>query len=330
MSYLRLRLSAATALLLFNTSCGSGDGGSTSMPVAVTPSPTPTPSATPTPTFTYGTFDLEANRSLVGQLATVRTTVRYVSDTSPFYAIESQDAELRPARYAAEWDYQANRSIFVRLPSETVALTATDVSGSEASSNVTGVQWRRPRVGSTRGDAAAFARLAPYEYLYFVSHEADEDVRTPGTASAFRQTFQYGLVGERTRDGDAPTAGTTTYAATISTSAVARNGGSGFASADAPTFAITVDHATGQVVARFNAYQPGTVTGTQSARATLVFTGTVTAGGLIGTITSPDTGYTGTFAGDLFGPQAVEIGLVFTLSRPDGDRAAGRLVGRRR
>lgn len=302
------------------------------MPVVSNPTPAPsaTPTPTPSPTFAYGTFDLEANRTLVGQLATVRTTERYVSDVAPFYAIESQDAELRSARNAAEWDYRANRSIFVRLPSETVELTAAEVSRSDASSDVAGVQWQRPRSASTRGDSAFFARVAPYEYVYFVSQRASEDVRTPGTASAFRETVHFGLVGERTREGDAPTVGSTTYAANIATSSVARNRGSGFTSADAPTFTIEVDHSTGQVFARFNAVQQGYVTGTEPARATFVFTGIVTAGGLVGTITSPDSGYTGSFAGDLFGPRALEIGLLFTLSRPDGDRAVGRLVGRRR
>lgn len=327
-----LSTAALLPLLLLNASCGSESGSSSVSPVVSPPTPAPsaTPTPTPSPTFAYGTFDLEANRTLVGQLVTVRTTERYVSDVSPFYAIESQDAELRSARNAAEWDYRASRSIFVRLPSETVALTAADVSRSDVNSNVTGVQWQRPRVGSIRGDAAIFARVAPYEYVYFANHTAREDVRTPGTADAFRDTIDYGLVGERTRDGDAPTAGTTTYAATMGTSSVARNSGSGFASADAPTFTIEVDHSTGHISARFNAVQQGYVTGTEPARATFVFTGTVTAGGLIGTITSPDSGYTGSFAGDLFGPRALEIGLVFTLSRPDGDRAVGRLVGRRR
>jgi hypothetical protein len=267
---------------------------------------------------------LAADRSFVGQLVTVRTTERYVSDTAPFYAIEAQDAELRPARSAAEWDYRASRSISVRLPSETVALTATDVSRSDANS----VEWRRPLVGSTRGDAALLARLSPYEYVYVATQDTREDVRTPGTSAAYRDTTRYGLLGERTRDGDAPTAGTTTYAALLTTSPVARNRGGGFTVFDAPT--IVVDHATGQVTARFNAVQQSYVTGTEPARATLVFTGTLTASGLTGTITSPDTGYTGSFAGDLFGPRAVEMGLVFTLSRPDGDRAAGRLFGRRR
>lgn len=321
---------ALLPLLLLNASCGGEGGSSSVMPVVSDPTPAPSATPTPAPTFAYGTFDLEANRTLVGQLVTVRTTERYVSDVAPFYAIESQDAELRSARNAAEWDYQTGRSIFVRLPSETVALTAADVSRSDVNSNVIGVQWQRPRVGSTRGDAAIFARVAPYEYVYFASHTASEDVRTPGTAAAFRDTIDYGLVGERTRDGDAPTAGTTTYAATMGTSPVARNRGSGFASADAPTVTIEVDHSTGHVSARFNAVQQGYVTGTEPARATFVFTGTVTAGGLVGTIASPDSGYTGSFAGDLFGPRALEIGLVFILSRPDGDRAVGRLVGRRR
>lgn len=312
---------SAIASLLVLVSCGGGGSGSGAGSVVAPPAPTPSPS--PTPTFTYGSFDLAVDRVYAGQVASVSTTQRYVSDVAPFYAIESQDAALQTNRGALELAYAANRTAVIRFGGETVSFASADVTTNVAD----GVVWRRPRDTTRRGDSLSLGRLAPrYQYLYSAVQEISEDVRQPNTAAAFRDTFRYFLIGERTREGDAPTSGTSTYPILLSTTAVGRNRGGGFAVSNGT---LTIDHGTGAVRATLAAEQSSVITGTPPVRATLVLAGTLTSSGIAGAISSPDSGYTGSFNGDLFGPRAVETGLVLTLARADGDRAAGVIYGRR-
>ena len=312
----------ASSLVLVSCGGSGGSGGSGSGSVVV-PTPAPTPSPTPTPTFTYASFDLSVDRVYAGQVASASTTERYVSDTAPFYAVESQDAALQTNRGALELSVAANRTAVIRFGGETVSFAAADVTNSSAD----GITWRRGRDTVRRGDALSFARFAGrYDAVYLVVQEISEDVRQPGTAAAFRDTTRYFLIGERTRDGDVPTTGTSRYAIDLGTTPVGRVRVSGFSVSNG---VLTVDHATGAVSGTFAAAQSSTVTGAEPERATLVFSGTLTASGIAGTITSADSGYSGAFTGDLFGARGVETGLVFTLSRADGARAAGRVFGRR-
>ncbi|MET0269933.1 MAG: hypothetical protein ABW173_05845, partial [Sphingomonas sp.] len=282
------------------------------------------PAPAPTPTFTYVDFDLSQDRVFAGQVASASTTERYTSDVAPFYTIESQDASLERNRGALELAYAASRSLVIRFAGETVTFAPADVQSSSGE----GIVWRRARDTSRRGDAATFGRLQNHRYVYVAVQDIDEDVRQPNTAAAFRTTTRYLLIGERTRDGDVPTSGMSSYEAFLGTTTVGRNRGGGLTLSGGGT--LSVDHATGTFNARLNVVQGSIPTGTEPERATLVLEGTVTTSGVTGTITSPDSGYTGQFTGDLFGPRAIETGMVLTLSRPDGTRAAGRLFGRRR
>ena len=70
--------------------------------------------------------------------------------------------------------------------------------------------------------------------------------------------------------------------------------------------------------------QASYLTGTTPERATLILSGTIEARNQItGTITSPDSGYSGRFVGRLFGPQGAELGVMIELTRGDGTRQIG-------
>lgn len=319
-------MSAALCLV----ACGGGGGSEGSVQVVPAPVPSPTPAPMPTatpippPTFTYGSFDILQNRVFAGQVATVTTVERYTSDTAPFYSVESQQASLQTSRSALELSYDASKLLVIRFAGETAVFNPAEVSFT----NADGVKWQRTRTVTARGDAATFARFPNMEYVYIAEQQVDEDAREPNAAAAFRDTMRYFLIGERTQDGDIPLSGTTSYAVDLNTTRVGRNRGGGFSIFGA--VALAIDHANGSVTARLSAQQGSYITGTTPETATLVFSGTISPNGISGVITSPDSSYTGVFTGNLFGPRGIEVGVVFTLTRPDGVRAAGRLFGRRR
>lgn len=312
--------------------CGGGGGSEGSIQVVPAPAPsttpapmpTATPTPTPAPTFTYGSFDLSQNRVFAGQVATVTTVERYTSDTAPFYSVESQQASLQTSPSTLELSYDASKFLVIRFAGETAVFNPAEVSFT----NADGVKWQRTRTVTARGDAATFARFPNMEYVYIAEQQVDEDAREPNAAAASRDTMRYFLIGERTRDGDIPLSGTTNYAVDLNTTRVGRNRGGGFSVFG--DVALAVDHANGSVTARLSAQQGSYTTGTTPETATLVFSGIISANGISGAITSPDSSYTGVFTGNLFGPRGIEAGMVFTLTRPDGVRAAGRLFGRRR
>lgn len=319
------RLSVLVSALALG-SCGGGGGSDTPISVVPgpTPAPVPTPTATPTPppTFTYSNFDLTHDRVFAGQVATASTLERYTSDSAPFYTVESQQASLQTNREELEFAFGADRSLVIRFGGEVVNFFAADVQNSTTDA----VIWKRVRSATMRGDAATLSRLPNVQYIYNGFQAIDEDVREPNTASAFRETTRYLLIGERTLEGDAPTAGTSSYSVMLNTTAVGRNRGGGFAVTNG---VLMIDHASGAVSARLTAYQESYVTGTTPETATLVLAGMLTSSGISGTISSPDSGYTGVFNGDIFGPRAIETGLVLTLSRADGVQVAGRIFGHR-
>jgi hypothetical protein len=188
-----------------------------------------------------------------------------------------------------------------------------------------GIRWFRRRTPTQRGDGAVLSST-PQSFIFHAMQDIDEDVQGPGAASDNLQTTKYFLIGDRMAPAEIPTPGILSYSVTLETSVVGRNRGGGFAAPGT----LTIDFSQKTVTARLNATQSSYVTGTTPDCATLLFNGKISSTGISGNITSPDTEYTGAFTGDIFGPRAIETGLVFTLSRPDGVRAAGKLVARQR
>ena len=323
--YMRVFRFGFVACALTLGSCGGGGSESTN-PIAVVPgpvaTPSPAPSPAPSPTFNYTSFDLSQDRVFAGQVATGITIERYTSNTAPFYSIEAQDALLQTNRGALELSFGASKSLVTRLGGEAVSFGPADVQFS----NSDGITWRRTRDATRRGEAMTFSRYPNAQYIYNAVQEISEDVTEPNKPSAIRDTKQYFLVGERTREGDAPTTSVTNYTVMLDTTLVGRNRGGGFTVSGGM---LTVDQSSGTVSAKLSATQASYPSGATPESATLVFNGTVSSSGIAGSISSPDGSYTGAFNGDLFGPGASEAGLVFTLRRPDGVRAAGRLIGRR-
>lgn len=138
-------------------------------------------------------------------------------------------------------------------------------------------------------------------------------------------------IGQRTRPEDMPVSGTASYTGVVDG---LWHDGSELRRLYGSTASLGVDFATGSVTSTLNlvgrldpfgnyaaapATELGTFQGTGSLNDFQFFTGTY------GSVA----GYSGSFEGIFFGPTAVEYGLTFGLSGPNGASVAGASVGRR-
>jgi hypothetical protein len=330
----KLTWMAASPLLLL-ASCGGGESGSsnasgpvvaptTPPPVASTPDPTPSPS----PAYAAA-FAFDRDQQFLGQGVELSTINRFDSTVPSFSRVESVSALIQPNRTGTEFRFAAaSATASVRYNSDTSNFVSNEISARSD----TQIAWVRAPTSTQRADLFVTAKpSSDYRYVNLARQSIGQNYVGGGSGSATQALERYYLFGSRTVDSDIPRTGSVSYQTVIFTSP-ANAGGSGLTGgSDASEVAkvLQIDHATGALTATIFVSQAGTIAGTPPETATLLLTGRSSSDGFTGSITSADGRYTGSFAGDLFGPAGVEIGLVIVLTRTDGTKLVGIITARR-
>jgi hypothetical protein len=296
---------------------GGNAGGVTTPPVIVPP-----PSNPPAPTYSTA-FDFSQDQDLRGRAAEVHT----VTDVNGVAGKASQTITLQDDRTLSELVYTASTGVIS---------THFDVSDSRAGGSQVGpddltyrsnkeITWDRSL--SSKYNAELLDIKRPADTYLYVNVTKEIDQGTPAADGSGRiSNNRYYVFGSRTVDSDVPRAGSSTYLALALTTAAAIDGGTELSG---NTGSLQVDYAAGKVSATISLAQTNTPSGGAPEAVTLVFSGDSNSDGLKGSVTSTDGRYTGSFAGDLFGPSGIELGLAFVLTRTDGVHVVGTLLARR-
>lgn len=309
---------AGTAILIL-AGCGGGSGGSAGVPVVAAPTPAPTPTATPTPTVTYDqAFDLARDRSfaLTGAQLTAVATSASVGFTfgsigarlltgveNPFFAYDgaSQQASIT-----------LNNGAPQVFPAAQISLRDTDRLVYTTPTGFLSYSQPGPAIGG-------FA--APLKYTIQIVQS--DDVRN---ASGGLDTLDRRLVGgSSTVAADVPRTGSATYRVLLASISRTAAGTNGYLAQNAD---LTIDFATRNV--RGTISTTSTVSSLPSATIVMTVDGqlSATSNRLTGSLTT-STGGTGMFSGELYGPQAAELGIAFAVSKTD-EPLVGTIVGTRR
>lgn len=305
------------------TACGGGSGGgSGGVPVvtgaATTPTPAPTPSSGPSPAPspspssppTYATaFDFASDRSFLAFGSELRSLSRPGAPAELNLRLLASDNQATFA-YA-----DATQSLNINFDRDAWAYAGGD---NHSRSDQHLYWYSQPRQSSVR-----IVRPAP-AYAYVLLARQDIERRTANGAT--EKVDRLAVFGVPTLAADLPTTGTVSYPVVLTSTPPTPQDIGGFYA----TGSLRIDYATGRVTGDLAAVE-STTNGRTPLRATLTFSGAVApATGLMkGTIDSADGGFSGNFDGRAFGPRAVEAGAAFTLTRADGTRVAGAVVGRR-
>jgi hypothetical protein len=159
---------------------------------------------------------------------------------------------------------------------------------------------------------------AALRYTVLVT-QSDQSRNAAGNLDIRERRF---VGGTTTVAADVPRTGSATYRILLTSYAQAPGGSNGFVAQGSE---LTVDHATGAI--RGTVTANSIVANAPAVTIAVSFTGQVStsSGRLNGSLSTADGG-TGQFVGELFGPQGVELGAAFALSRGD-QRIAGTIVG---
>ncbi|WP_198152595.1 hypothetical protein [Tsuneonella dongtanensis] len=293
---------------------------------APSPSPSPSPSPTPTPAATYKpVYDFSADF----RYALIAAAVERVGTISAGQFVQSSEGRSVDAR-AVDQFLSWNRA------SEMIALDyggAVSSFGPNllASETVGGRQWRllqnTPYVDETLTVSAttSTASLVSSESILLVRQARDYDV-SDGTGRRVKAD-RYAIGGATTIAGDLPSSGQVGYRFTAISTSPTRDGAGGFGTTADAVF----DFGATNFVLDLPLVQGSTVGGNQPVRINVRLRGTYvpSTGRFEGTAESPDSDYTGTFAGAMFGPRARQIGIVFVIGSPTRQSVVGSLTGLR-
>lgn len=312
------------ALVLLMAGCGGGSDAPNAPPVSVTPpppAPTPPPTSTAAPSANYASaFDFSTNRSFESPLAEVRTYERYEASSPTFYVYEKSEAVLNLDPRAARFDYLVQpQTLTATIGAETTFFNQPSTLSGSPGVILTYGQ-------NVDGEVQSFHYVRPREDYRYVSGNRMLLSRSSHLSGPVIRwdTERYFLLGTPTLVTDVPTSGAFGYSARLSSSPAAYRGLGGF---DA-TSTLTFDAATSRLTGTMLAAPVSWVTGTTPTKATLIFSGNETDGVMKGTISSPDSGYSGEFVGRLYGPAGAEMGIIFTLVA-DNWNVAGQTTARK-
>lgn len=312
-------MSPIALAVLMLAGCGGDSGGSGSEPVVAQPAPTPMPVPTATPTPTYATaFDFTRDRSFQPIGAQITTTASVTGSGNTYSEI---DATLLDVVNAASFTYVANTQTSIistgnvaglTYPGAQIGLRGDDRFVYNAPDGTLSVAQPGPQLG---GFPAAL------RYTVVVS-QSDQPRNADGTRAILDRRL---VTGTGTIAADVPRSGTATYRILLGASALSSTTSGGYVAQDAT---LTINYATGAVAGTITALN-SISNGTQPALV-LTFTGQLgaTHNRLAGSLTAADGG-TGQFIGELYGPQAVEVGLAF-VATSGNERIVGALAGARR
>ena len=311
--------------------CGGGNSGNDA-PVIVpgptptpssTPTPTPTPTATPTPVVSYDqVFDFTRDRSFRAIGARLQTTTPSGSSTLQIQnSLQPNDSTILIS-YAA-----ATQMIAFRYEGEQSTVPRTPAIRNDGE-----IAWLQGRTATTRAETVVLSRVdLQNKYVIFGGFNSTDDGSSTSSApSAVLDVRRIALVGSPTFATDIPTTGAVTFSPVMRSFLQTPTRLRLLAQGSVAT--MRVDYVARTVSATLPFQETGNDASVPPERGTLTFTGTLNSitNEISGTITSVDGSQTGTFSGKLFGPQGLEIGFVFTLSRSsDGARGIGQVIGRR-
>lgn len=306
---MKLLKMAVAASLMMLASCG-GDSGSGGATVQVPqPSPTPTPAPSPTPSPVYPLSDLTQDWRAASPGAELRL-FGSADFFSPSRVITSSDTYVSSGSIDAQMDYKSvDKSASFTFRGSTTNFSTADVNSVE--------NWYRiyTRRDTVSGPLQTFGFSVSDGFRYIIVNSQQIIELTP----PFPETRRLALGGARTVVSDMPTSGKVAYKSIFNP---------GLPDLIFYEAMVSIDYGTGLVEGRFMTSQ-GLPPRPDEIKATLILTGRLVSGQnqFTGSITSPDSAYTGQFIGELFGPRGTEMGALFKLDHPTNRRAIGFIQG---
>ena len=292
-----MRCFYVTVVALALTSCGSDNGsaadGTGTAPITpvATPTPPPAPAPTPTPTPTPTSY---------------RTSFDFQGDRVFDGLITASTTQTVPAHLA-----------YGGLDSGTITYTAANQALSAFGTTIVPGQMGATLARTdanliyTYMTATSGATLGIYRAssdAMYVSYLRQDELVKPV------QITRYALVGAPTLAADLPLTATSTYRVTVAQIGTSPTGQT-----------LVVDGTNRRVTGSVSVALTG-----KPIDVSVTFQGTLDAstGRLDGVARTSDGAYIGVFHGRLYGPSAVEVGLIFNLIDADGNDLPGVLVGR--
>jgi hypothetical protein len=159
----------------------------------------------------------------------------------------------------------------------------------------------------------------PLLYTVLVTQDISTNLSPPGRTSAALRRY---VTGTATLPQDIPTGGIVDYSTSLFSAKVTPNS---FSAPLATNASWRINRTTGNVEATITTTDPSSPA--TPVNITLTFAGQLNpqTGRLVGSITSPE-GYSGRFAGRLYGPAGREFGIAFTTTR-GSEQLIGTVVG---
>ena len=297
---------------------GGGESGGGSPPVIVTPLPTPTPTPTPTPSFQYGDpFAFDRELFFESPLSEVRYEEVYDDNSPRFYSFVSAVGRIDASPGAAALTWRPEKSGAVRVDTVTTSYNPDTLASQTADG------FRFIHTTADEQQTYSWGRATQLQNVAVVSQEKRQSGFFDSGPRRAIETTQYFLAGHRTQQEDLPISGTSSYqgvsASTRSDPIILGQDSRWYL---AGPQMLSVDLTAGRV------------TGTWTANNGLRFE----LDGVLqrdknprfnGTIMAVDGTFSGRFIGNLYGPQAKEVGILFLL-QSDNFATHGFFVGARR
>ena len=313
-------LSAAALATL--TACGGGEASTPTAPPVSMPSPTPPPVASPSydPVFAFDAdfqnFLLTVELQQAGVIENGRFARQSVSFARDDRAIDK----------SVLWNATAE-NITIRYGTEDVLFESSNL----GSSVDNGRQWYKIMSEPYRSDAFTITKMESYTYLITAVHAQEYDL-TDGTGRRV-QKDRYGVGGSFTQISDLPASGIKIYRLSGSSTSPTRDGAGGLFAASQPgtsdDAALSIDFASSTFSVPVYLERISAANGNEPIKISVVLNGTYDAATnrISGTIESTNSQYTGSFGGAFFGPQAEELGIIYSLQHPTEEHVVGKITG---
>ncbi|MHA6766628.1 hypothetical protein [Sphingobium ummariense] len=303
----------ATCLIALALGGCGGEGGSPATETVSTPGtlPAPTPSPTPAPSDYRTIFDLSTSQYLRSEVASVTIQRRYAMGATPLYTFEAATTRLGTDPQALIYEYSGQtHALNLQFDGQTINIP------SSAMTTQTNDQMLSSKITLTPDFWVAFRLVrmnTAFHYFAFSELQQDWNGFPDAGARVSRESYHRFLLGAETQRADMPQSGIRRYTAQLASSFASYDGAGGLIGSTT----INVDFMERTVSGTFATTQASFMEGQQPVVATLTFDGTIDRANNViqGRVTSPE-GFAGSFRGRLFGP-AAEVGLIFTIERPD-------------